>query len=136
MYSYHNLFSLKSRARGVGEATAKLIAKGLYKAEPVLVEGGPPLGTDARSPAFCLPQYSVGMGGADKNDKPDEKRPTSNTSDPHRPVRERNAPHGEADGPPVVSFNDLTGPRKVPAGYCGPPLPLRYSTGFSQPKHK
>ena len=28
----HNVFSLKERARGVGEATAKLIAKGLYMA--------------------------------------------------------------------------------------------------------
>ena len=120
----HNLFSLKSRARGVGEATAKLVAKGLYRAEPVLVEGEPPLHEGSRSPAFCLPQYSVGMGGADKNDKPDEKRPTSNTSDPHRPVRERNAPHGEADGPPVVSFNDKTGPRRVPKDYSGPPLPF------------
>eukprot|EP00966_Prymnesium_polylepis_P261293 6035262-Prymnesium_polylepis.1 len=28
----HNVVSLKSRARGVGEATAKLIDKGLYRA--------------------------------------------------------------------------------------------------------
>ena len=119
----HNVVSLKSRARGVGEATAKLIDKGLYRAVRVMREGQA-LDDASRSPAFCLPQYSVGMGGADKTDKPDEKRPTSNTSDPHKQVRARNKPHGEPDGDVVTSFNDLTGPRHVPRDYCGPPLPF------------
>ena len=93
----HNLFSLKSRARGVGNATAKLIGKGLFEATLVCVEGDV-ISDDSPCPLCTSPQYSMGMGGADKTDKPDEKRPTGNVSEPHEPVRERNHPHGEPDG--------------------------------------
>ena len=108
----HNLFSLKSRALGVGDATAKLIDKNLFEARLVCVEGET-ISDSSPCPMYTSPQYSMGMGGADKTDKPDEKRPTGNVSEPHTPVRERNAPHGEPDGEWVVSFNDLTG-RKQP----------------------
>ena len=109
----HNVFSLKERARGVGEATAKLIAKGLYMAEPV--RGESDLITESSPcPIPCTPCYVVGMGGADKRDK-DEKRPCGNTSDPPpgEVVRERNAPHGQPDGELVLNFNELTGPNEA-----------------------
>ena len=124
----HNLFSLKSRARGVAEATAKLIDKGLFQSVRVC-QVGVLLTEDSPCPLWCSPQYSMGMGGADKTDKPDEKRPTGNVSEPHRPTRERNSPHGEADGDWVVNFNDLTGPKQPKAG---PPLP----SGFPDREHK
>ena len=46
-------------------------------------------------------------------------------SDPHEQVRERNRHDGDADGPLVVSFNDLSGPKGKPtADYDGPmPFP-------------
>ena len=119
----HNLFSLKSRAKGVGEATAKLVAKGLFEAELVCEEGHP-LTEDSPCPVWTSPQYSMGMGGADKKDKPLEKRPTGNVSEPHiEGTRERNAPHGEPDGDIVVSFNDLTG-KKQPKN--GPRVPSSF----------
>ena len=108
----HNLFSLKSRAKGVGDATAKLIHAGLFDAFCVR-DAGTPLSEDSPCPTWFTPQYSMGMGGADKNDKPDEKRPTGNVSEPHVFTRERNHPHGDPDGDPVVSFNDLTGIRNA-----------------------
>ena len=112
----HNLFSLKSRAKGVGEATVKLIAKGLFDAELVCIEGSK-LTKDSPCPVWTSPQYSMGMGGADKNNKPDEKRPTGNVSEPHvEGTRERNKPHGEPDGDLVVNFNDLTGKKQKKSG--------------------
>ena len=124
----HNLFSLKSRARGVGEATAKLVAKGLFDAE-VVCQVGEVLTEDSPCPLWCSPQYSMGMGGADKTDKPEEKRPTGNVSEPHKPTRERNSPHGDPDGDEVINFNDLTGLKQPKSG---PPLP----SGFPDREHK
>ena len=111
----HNLFSLKSRAKGVGEATVRLIEKGLFDARLVCEEGSP-LTEDSVCPVWTTPQYSMGMGGADKTDKPDEKRPTGNVSEPHKPTREQNSPHGEPDGDWVVNFNDLTGKKQPKTG--------------------
>ena len=119
----HNVFSLKSRARGVGESTAKLIKQGLYVAVPLFAEGET-LTADGACPLFFTPQQAVGMGGADKAGKPEEKRPCTNCSDPHGEVNERNSPHGPADGPRAVAFNNLFGPRRIPADYDGPPLPF------------
>lgn len=114
----HNVFSLKSRAVGVGDATARLIDKGLYIATPVLAQGQQ-LTEDSPCPLATTPQYSQGMGGQDKKDKPDEKRPCANDSDPHNLERERNSPHGDPDGPVVVSKNDMTGLKKYPPGFTG-----------------
>ena len=54
----------------------------------------------------------IGSGGTDKPDNPHEKRIVGDAGVPHAEamVRERNSPHGEADGPPVVSINDMMGP--------------------------
>ena len=124
----HNLFSLKSRAKGVGEATAKLVSQGLFDAVCVMEEGAV-LTKDSACPLWTTPQYSMGMGGADKNDKPLEKRPTGNVSEPHSFTRERNSPHGEPDGDVVINFNDLTGPKQPKSG---PTLP----SGFPDREHK
>ena len=115
----HNVFSLKERARGVGEATAKLIERGLYTAVPVRGEHTA-LDDSLPCPCFSTPFYAVGMGGADKKDS-SEKRPCGNTSDPPPGdvVRERNSPHGEPDGELVQNFNELTGPKVIPPGYTG-----------------
>ena len=110
----HNVFSLKNRARGVGEATAKLIDAGICDAWPVVQEGVV-FTASSPCPLVFTPQYSVGMGGADKVDS-DEKRPCGNTSDPHVLVRERNHPHGNPDGDIVINFNDLTGRKGAPPG--------------------
>ena len=112
----HSVFSLKTRARGVGEATAKLVEAGLYIAE-LLITRGETLSEDVPCTA-TLPQYSTGMGGADKTDKP-EKRPCGNTSDPHDVVYERNQPHGPPDGPRALSVNDMTGLKTYPPGFKG-----------------
>ena len=67
-------------------------------------------------PSSRLPHISSGMGGADKADKPHEKRPTANASDPHAPVRMRNKPHGPPDGPWCFSINDMFGPKRIVEG--------------------
>ena len=40
-----------------------------------------------------------------------------------------------APGEPVISFNDMTGPRKVPKDYQGPPLPFPDPEVKSRPRH-
>ena len=113
----HPVFSFKSRAKGVAEATAKLIHAGLFLAEPLLRQGDQ---LSALHPVTATsPQYSTGMGGADKTDKPWEARPCTNSSDPHDEVYERNAPHGPADGDRVLSVNDMTGLKQYPPGFDG-----------------
>jgi hypothetical protein len=127
----HGVISLDSRVRGVGDSLAKLADKGMLDARLVCLESDLDSsgGVAACAPPLpYLPCYVVGLGGQDKADKPDEKRPTGNTSDPHTEVRARNEPHGPPDGDMVVSFNDLTGPKKAPHGYSepgydGPTLP-------------
>jgi hypothetical protein len=114
----HSVFSLKSRAKGVAEATAKLIDAGLYIATALVSEGEHITETTTCPLATC-PQYSTGMGGADKTDKPWEKRPCGNTSDPHTVIFEQNKPHGPPDGPRVLSVNDMTGLKKYPPGFNG-----------------
>ena len=107
----------------------KLIAKGLFDAELVCFEGNK-LTEDSLCPVWTSPQYSMGMGGADKKDKPDEKRPTGNVSEPHvEGTRERNKPHGEPDGEVVVNFNDLTGKKQTKSG---PPV----ESSFPDREHK
>ena len=113
----HSVWSLKTRAKAVGEATAKLIEAGLYIAEKLIVRGEK-LSEDTPVTAMS-PQYSTGMGGADKTDKPWEARPCGNTSDPHDVAFERNAPHGPADGARALSVNDMTGLKHYPPGFEG-----------------
>ena len=48
----------------------------------LMAQGAAPLTEDSMCPFVTTPQYSQGAGGADKTDKPDEKRPFSNTSEP------------------------------------------------------
>ena len=78
----------------------------------------------------------MGCGGQDKADNPDEARKTGNSSDPPsskvvytREVRIQDRVEGQ--GVRVLSFNDLTGPRKVPASYDGPPLPFPIQKRYS-----
>ena len=113
----HSVFSLKTRAKAVAESTAKLIDAGLYIAEPLLRRGESL--SEEKAVTACSPQYSTGMGGADKTDKPWEARPCGNTSDPHDVVLERNAPHGAPDGPRALSVNDMTGLKHYPPGFEG-----------------
>ena len=115
-----NLERLDSRIRGVGQAFKKLIDKGLYYKYKRLRRVHEKIDPDGEGPFLILPPYIVGTGGTDKPDNPDEKRIVGNMSAPHpeQNVRERNSPHGEADGPPAVSMNDMMGPApgSVPRG--------------------
>ncbi|KAL3903959.1 MAG: hypothetical protein SGPRY_011470 [Prymnesium sp.] len=77
----HNVFSLKARAKGVGEAIAALVAKRLYTAFRVCYETEP-LTLASPCPLPTSPAYAIGTGGQDKTDKPEEKRPTQGT--PHQ----------------------------------------------------
>ena len=61
--------------------------------------------------ASTIPFYCIGSGGTDKNGS-DEKRIVGDQTAPHpeSQVRERNKPHGEPDGPLLVSMNNMMGP--------------------------
>ena len=72
------------------------------------------MGLDA-GPFVIIPPYVVGTGGTDKPDNPDEKRIVGDCGRPHpeEQARERNSPHGEPDGPAVMSVNDMMGPSQA-----------------------
>ena len=107
-----NLERLDDRIRGVGEAFKKLIAKGLYYKYKKLRRAHEQISPDGPGPFIIIPSYIVGTGGTDKPDNPNEKRIIGDQGAPHadQRVRERNEPHGDPDGPIVVSLNDMMGP--------------------------
>eukprot|EP00900_Chrysochromulina_parva_P014812 jgi/Chrpa1/23331/Chrysochromulina_OHIO_Genome00028025-RA len=115
-----NLERLDDRIRGVGEAFKKLIAKGLYYKFMKLRRAHEKLSPDGPGPFLIIPSFIVGTGGTDKPDNPNEKRIIGDQGAPHADqlVRERNKPHGEPDGPIVVSMNDMMGPEpgSIPRG--------------------
>ena len=139
-----NVESLATRVAPVGHATAKLLKRGLYKATklrkaPTTNERVQPFDPDIDNFLAFVPSYDMGCGGQDKADNPDEARKTGNSSDPPsskvvytREVRKEDRAEGQ--GVRVLSFNDLTGPRKVPADYDGPPLPFPDKELKSRPR--
>ena len=115
-----NLERLDDRIRGVGEAFKKLISKGLYYKYKKLRRAHEQISPDGPGPFIIIPSYIVGTGGTDKPDNPNEKRIIGDQGAPHadQRMRERNEPHGDPDGPIVVSMNDMMGPEpgSVPRG--------------------
>jgi hypothetical protein len=106
-----NLERLDQRARGVGEAFAKLLKKGLYYKYKKLRRADELIDPEGPGPFITIPTYIVGTGGTDKPDNPNEKRIVGDQGMPHpeQALRERNRPHGTPDGPLIVSMNDMMG---------------------------
>jgi hypothetical protein len=123
-----NLERLDSRIRGVGAASKKLIDKGLYYKYRPLRRAHEAISPDGPGPFVIIPTYVVGTGGTDKPDNPDEKRIIGDQTSPHpeQDVRERNYPHGEPDGPPAVSMNNMMGPTPGTTPRGQPLDPERY----------
>ena len=123
-----NLERLDERVRGVGEAFAKLLKKGLYYKYRQLRRVNETIDPNGPGPFITIPVYIVGTGGTDKPDNPNEKRIVGDQGCPHpeQALRERNKPHGAPDGPLIVSLNDMMGPTpgSVPRGQ--PLDPQRY----------
>lgn len=120
-----NLVSLDTRIRQVANPVLKLIKKGLYRGVTIRSADGRLDPESDVCPLLHVPGYVNSCGGADKGPvvpgaTPLEARRIGNDSSPHVEVRERNSPHGEPDGPIVVSKNDLTGPKKAPPAYYEP----------------
>jgi len=131
----HNLDSLPDRIRGVSKATMKLVKANRYDLVRVRRRGSPKLTpNDASCPTMYTPQWSVGIGGTDKKGS-DEKRKVGDASVPHEPVHAMEHPHGEPNGPVVLSPNALTGPSKIPRDYDGPPVPFPDRETKHRPRH-
>ena len=128
-----NVESLKPRVEKIGRSTAKLVKAGLYKCVKLHGEGET-IDPDTSAFVAFVPQYQTGIGGQDKADNPDEGRKTGDTSAPHEGDVVTTEENG-APGEPVISFNDMTGPRKVPKDYQGPPLPFPDPEVKSRPRH-
>ena len=126
-----NLSSLDSRIRQVATPTLKLFKAGLYRGVSIRDADGK-LDADGPCPLLHVPGYVCSTGGADKGavvpggPPAAEARRVGNDSSPHTLVKERNSPHGEANGPVVLSKNELTGPKCAPPGY--------YEPGYTGPK--
>ena len=120
-----NLSSLDTRIRQVAAPTLKLVKAGLYRAVAIREADGK-LNVDGPCPLLHVPGYVNSTGGADKGPvvpggpPAAEARRVGNDSSPHTLERERNSPHGEPDGPIVLSKNELTGPKCAPPGYYEP----------------
>ena len=130
----HNLDSLPERIKGVSRATAKLVKAGRYEVVKIRRRHEQLSPDSDMCPMMYMPQFSVGVGGTDKHDS-EEKRKVGDATAPHNLERERNSPHGEPDGPPVVSANEMTGPSKLPPGYDGPPVPFPDPEIKHRPSH-
>ena len=136
-----NLERLDERAKGVGEAFAKLIKKGLYYKYKKLRRADDKIEPDGPGPFITIPVYIVGTGGTDKPDNPHEKRIVGDQGMPHpeQAMRERNKPHGAPDGPLIVSMNDMMGPKPgtVPRGQLLDPLryPMPEPESKPRPRH-
>ncbi|KOO32751.1 hypothetical protein Ctob_016308 [Chrysochromulina tobinii] len=123
-----NLERLDERVRGVGDAFAKLLKKGLYYKFKKLRRVNEVIDPDGPGPFITIPVYVVGTGGTDKPDNPNEKRIVGDQGCPHpeQALRERNHPHGTPDGPLIVSLNDMMGPTPGSTPRGRPIDPTRY----------
>ena len=136
-----NLERLDERVRGVGEAFAKLLKKGLYYKYRKLRRAHELIDPNGPGPFVTIPVYIVGTGGTDKPDNPHEKRIVGDQGCPHpeQALRERNEPHGPPDGPLVVSLNDMMGPKpgSMPRGQTLDPLryPMPDPESKPRPRH-
>ena len=123
----HNVQSLDERIAGVAKVMLEHIELGITEVTKICrVETEVLSPDDPKGPLLNLPSYVVGVGGVDKSDSPGpdgEKRKVGNSTEPHGEVLARGTPHGEPDGEIITSFNDMTGPSKIPEGYDGPPVP-------------
>ena len=137
-----NLASYDTRARGVAKSFTALVASEYMTCVRISrvnhtfdADAGP-------SPWVCLPGYQLPVGGAPKAGKPDETRCLGNMSDPPADDhKERNLPSDPIKGPehgdPVVSINDMGGPKGgVKPGYAGPPVTFPDKEVKNTPKHK
>jgi hypothetical protein len=105
----HNLRRLDTRIAKVNTKLRELTAKGYISAHPICkVASG--ITEDGPNPFLYLFEWDCGLGGTDKPGQPDKARVIGDMSAP-RGLRERNQPDGEPDGPEVISFNDLSGPK-------------------------
>ena len=130
----HNLERYSTRASAVADAVVKLAESNYVDIVPIC-RASEGLDVDGSvNPQLYLFQYDVPAGGTDKPDG--TARVVGDMTNPHDGHRERNTPDGDADGPVVISANDLSGPRgKPPAGYAGP-LPFPDPELKPRPRHK
>ena len=97
------------------------------RADVGLTADGPP-------PSRYFPWWDTPFGCIIKGDG--TGRVVGDMTDPHDKIRERNKPHGEPDGPWVVSLNDLSGPKGgAKEGYTGP-LPFPEPEPKPRPRDK
>ena len=128
-----NLQRLDERAQKVVDALRNLEERG-YVSIQKISRVDDPLTEEGPIPFIYLPQFECGIGGINKEDG--TARIVGDQSDPHDEHRERNKPDGEPDGPVVISFNDLSGPKGAPKeGYAGP-LPFPEPEPKPRPRHK
>jgi hypothetical protein len=128
-----NLQRYDTRARGVQNALVKWQQLEYVQLVRICkISDG--LSEDGANPFLYLHQYDVPIGGIDKSDG--DTRVVGDASTPHNNAKERNAPHGRADGDDVMSFNDMSGPKgKPPASYDGP-LPFPHPEVKPRPRDK
>ena len=128
-----NLQRLDDRAQKVVDALLNLEKRGYVSIKKVaMIEA--PLDAAGPIPFIYLPQFECGIGGIDKEDG--TARIVGDQSDPHDEHRERNSPHGEPDGPIVISFNDLSGPKGAPKDDYTGPMPFPEPEPKPRPRHK
>ena len=130
----HNLKRLDTRMAKVNNKLAELVQKHYITAHPICkVADG--ITEDGPNPFLYLFEWDCPIGGADKPGKPHLARVVGDMSSP-RNVYERNTPDGEPDGPLVVSFNDLSGPKGgVKEGFTGY-APFPHPEVKPRPRHK
>ena len=128
-----NLQRYDDKARAIDDAIRVLEKKSWLSLQPIC-KTTQPLSEDGPNPFIFTPQWDCPVGGLMKPDG--SARIVGDMSDPHDGHRERNEPHGEPDGPIVVSFNDLSGPKGSPKeGYAGP-MPFPEPETKPRPRHK
>ena len=128
-----NLQRYDDRAQKIEVALRGLEKRGYVDVIPVCkVAAG--ITVDGPNPLLRMPQWECGIGGIDKSDG--AVRIVGDCSDPHDHVRERNRHDGDADGPVVVSFNDLSGPKGKPTADYDGPMPFPEPEPKPRPRHK
>ena len=130
----HNLQRLDTRMAKVNKKLRSLTAKGYISAHPICkVKDG--IDLEGPNPFLYLFEWDCGLGGTDKPGQPDAARIVGDMTAPYG-ARERNKPDGEADGPEVTSFNDLSGPKGgVTPDFIGD-APFPHPEVKPRPRHK
>lgn len=135
-----NLERYNDHAAGLVAAIQSLVKREYVELTPIckVAEG---LTVDGPNPFNWLPQCNVPIGGIPKAKGSDEVRLVGDMSsngqrDERHPERERNKPEGEPDGPPCISFNDLSGPKGAPKDDYTGPLPFPEPEPKPRPRHK